>query len=358
MSWVCPICSSNNDNENLRCSICDCERPYEEPKFDIQSQINNSKRTLFTKEKGEETSSSTKKKSPEPGLSIYNGLVVIDGIAMQYRGASKNVVFPDIPLKGINSHLFDDAEIETVIVPNDVQKIYTNAFHRCGKLKWVLFLGNIGSIEDNAFTDDHYNYPFLFFHQKQMPSSWGYDWRDYHFKPTWNVKDFYTDSYGDTFILYNDMTAALFSYDEESTDFCFNGLVNEKYKLVEIFQGAFQNHRNLKRVALPNTIKKIGVDAFRACRSLEDVLICEGADVRICSDAFSSCSSLKEFVIPKTVKYIESSAFIFCNPKLKIYIKTSTKKIPKGWDKNWNVKDIGIFNIYKRYRHRWIEDYL
>ena len=41
MSWVCPMCSSNNESSERACIVCGETRPGIGLSFDIQSQMNN-----------------------------------------------------------------------------------------------------------------------------------------------------------------------------------------------------------------------------------------------------------------------------------------------------------------------------
>ena len=39
MSWICPICSTNNDNNAKTCIVCDAERPKSALGFDLNAQM-------------------------------------------------------------------------------------------------------------------------------------------------------------------------------------------------------------------------------------------------------------------------------------------------------------------------------
>ncbi len=86
--------------------------------------------------------------------------------------------------------------------------------------------------------------------------------------------------------------------------------------LREIREGAFQNC-NLKAITIPNTVKKIGKDAFERCRNLEEVAIPFGVK-RIEDGTFSWCSAMKSISIPESVHYIDMDAFCGCMAKLSL----------------------------------------
>ena len=75
---------------------------------------------------------------------------------------------------------------------------------------------------------------------------------------------------------------------------------------------AFDYCTNLKSIILPNSVIRIGKEAFRYCENLERVTSFTGALRTIGYGAFDGCSKLKEFEIPESVSNIESYAFYGC----------------------------------------------
>ena len=104
--------------------------------------------------------------------------------------------------------------------------------------------------------------------------------------------------------------------------------------ITEIPDYAFLGCRSLKKVTLPEGIRKIGFQAFSECVNLEEInfprtlqdignnsfTYCERLDNlafpssmrHIGHNAFSFCSSLREVILPDGVKEIESYAFSDC----------------------------------------------
>ena len=64
-------------------------------------------------------------------------------------------------------------------------------------------------------------------------------------------------------------------------------------------------------VKIPNSVKRIGENAFGGCRGLTSVTIPNGV-TSIGNAAFLHCKSLISVTIPNSVTSIESDAFIWC----------------------------------------------
>ena len=79
----------------------------------------------------------------------------------------------------------------------------------------------------------------------------------------------------------------------------------------EAFRSAVKN-RIIKTITIPDSVTKIGKDAFIYCKDLTSVVIGNGVTT-IGGGAFSSCSSLTSVVIPDSVTSIGAFAFEECD---------------------------------------------
>lgn len=86
-------------------------------------------------------------------------------------------------------------------------------------------------------------------------------------------------------------------------NFCFYG-----YEYKDNDYVLSEDYKNLKKVILPSTIKKIGDQAFKNCVALKEINIPEGC-IEIGQGAFSDCSGLEEITLPSTIKTIGACAF-------------------------------------------------
>lgn len=94
----------------------------------------------------------------------------------------------------------------------------------------------------------------------------------------------------------------------------------------EIEAQAFAGNKKLTRVVLGQGCKKIGYAAFRDCESLEQINSKNDNSPQfhsleeIDACAFENCKNLKVLHLPENLKYIGPNAFRGCNPDLKLTI--------------------------------------
>lgn len=97
----------------------------------------------------------------------------------------------------------------------------------------------------------------------------------------------------------------------------------------EIPEGAFsfadisKKYSNLKMIALPASISKIGRNAFNSCTGLTSIIIPDRV-ITNGNGAFWGCSGLESLVIPASVIAIEDVAFAGCRGLKSITLKSST----------------------------------
>jgi serine/threonine protein kinase len=119
-----------------------------------------------------------------------------------------------------------------------------------------------------------------------------------------------------------------------------------------VCNGAFANCSNLKRISFPSTLERIGSSAFSGCKALKRVVTpfrvraigdsafynCEilsdfwmNSESLKCigRDAFRNCKSLEHIEIPDSVSDIGSNAFENCNKLLSIRLPVALSSIEK-----------------------------
>lgn len=96
--------------------------------------------------------------------------------------------------------------------------------------------------------------------------------------------------------------------------------INERLK--EIDDLAFSNCSSLKSIRIPGGVKKIGSYAFGGCTSLSEITLDEGVEI-ISNSSFFNCK-LEEITLPRTLKELDSKAFIDCKFLKKIIVPIKT----------------------------------
>ena len=227
-----------------------------------------------------------------------------------------------ITVKRIESDGFDDYEkIESVVIPDSIETIGSNAFADCLSLVKIDIGSRVQHIEKDAFINTGY----------------------YNDINNW------------------DETGALYIQDAliKVDPLCEGEFVVKEGTRV-IADSAFEGCSKIKKVVLPDSVDSIGADvfvdsgvlentdywaddclyvgnwliaskdtdapkikdgtkyiadgAFRYNKTLQSVTIPEGV-LKIGAYAFWDCCELTDLNIPSTVKYIGKNAFVFCNIK-------------------------------------------
>ena len=100
--------------------------------------------------------------------------------------------------------------------------------------------------------------------------------------------------------------------------------------------GAFLDCVKLEKVVFGNNVKEVYSEAFKNCKSLKEVRLNSKLST-IGSVVFDGCSSLTTIEIPYSVSTIGWSAFGNMPKLTDIYCARSSE--PEGWDVDWNMTE-------------------
>lgn len=104
------------------------------------------------------------------------------------------------------------------------------------------------------------------------------------------------------------------------------GVIKFDKELTEIENYAFYRYNALERVDIPNSVKRIGTEAFHYCRNLKIVLFGSGVtEVGDC--AFKDCNSLIDLRLPSKLTTIGMSAFQGCSSLTSLVLGDSVTTI-------------------------------
>ena len=196
--------------------------------------------------------------------------------------------------------------LKRVVIPASVRRISKEAFERCRNLREVVVLGNLEDIYYDAFSgcDDI----TLILPNREICGKMKQSWKE---------------NFSTICILEDPLTDAVIEDGE-----------------TEIPDSMYARLGDLKKVTIPNTVTKIGMNAFLSCRKLE---LSELPDniTSIGMSAFANCTSISELKLPGKLEEINDSAFLNCSEIKKITIPASVRFIgPLAFASCKNLKEI------------------
>lgn len=222
------------------------------------------------------------------------GLVFQNNTVYQYTGMTQDVEIPSKwqgkNITSISDRCFQGTDIKSVLIPDSITSIESQAFAACKKLTTIDIPDSVTSIGYRCFSNC-------------------------------------------TSLSKVTLSRNITSIENEM----FNGCSRLKNvtipnKVTYIGYNAFSNCSSLTSIVIPDTVKTIGSNAFYWCTNLTDIEFGSSLE-RIEGWAFYSCRSLKSIHIPNTVTYIGDNAFNDCG-SLVIYLKSEYK--PKAFEENWS----------------------
>lgn len=271
-----------------------------------------------------------------------NGYYVYEKDSNPYTDIVIPATYNGEPVVGIGKHAFGAySKVRTVIVPDTVFVIDTQAFNYCDYLESVIFSKSSGlvSIKDYAF----YNCKSI--EAISIPASVreiGY----MAFSTCPSISEITVDEGN---VNYCSIYGVIYSRDMKVLVAVPPALRMAEEELshtiipmgVEIIgAGAFANCKNLFDISIPDSVTTIEKAAFAYCNSLKQVSFGENSNLtKIGESSFRECASLEAISIPKNVSSIGRYA-LYCNNNLiKINYGGTTEaweRISKGekWDVN------------------------
>ena len=198
----------------------------------------------------------------------YEGNVTIPSVVSGYRVIS------------ISYRSLRKTSITSVVIPNEIETIGTEAFEQCSKLTSVDIPNGIKTIGAEAFKT------CSILETARIPGS---------------VQTIYSEVFKNCYKLHT---------------------VVFEDGITKVGSYMFENCSSLLSVDLPNSINSIEAGAFSQCSSLAGITLPQGTSY-IGSYAFSGCAALASFNIPHSIKSIETSVFFGCT-------KLSSIVIPEG----------------------------
>lgn len=190
-----------------------------------------------------------------------------------YKGTDENVVIPaeieGYPVYVIGVGAFRNSKIQSVVIPDIIKEVCTDAFEYCKNLTNFVLPKDLTTIETCVF---RYCSALT---EIVLPS---------------NI----IEIEGGAFQGCTSLTKVVLP----------NGVM-------KLGGGAFMGCTALTEIFLPSNVVEIGTSTFKECTSLREIMLPDGLQI-IGWSAFEGCTSFTEVVLPQELKYIGDTAFKNC----------------------------------------------
>ena len=236
-----------------------------------------------------------------------------------------------IRVKEISQTAFKgNQNVKSIIVSNEVITIDENAFDGCSSLESIYLPISVTTIGSNAFNGC--SLITIYSEASSKPDGWSNDFNPLYRPVVWNnYSQFYGNLDGLIYTICqdksNDKYIEIVKYIGNKIDLVIPETINvdgEALTVKSISENAFYNNDTIIYASIPNSVLKIGNNAFRNCINLKEITISENALLTIIgSHAFDGCKLLSNINLPSTVNEIGSFAFYNCSSLLSINIPDS-----------------------------------
>ncbi len=221
--------------------------------------------------------------------------------------------------------------LDNVVIPDSVYQIKDNAFFGCASLTNVcLSVKTVWKRGNDIFKGCPYESEYIRLMEKfkrEMESYIPADIRDWEYE---------RDLFGGIEIKRykgsnSDVTVPSYITTTPVTIISNNAFYNSPIERVslpdticKIGPNAFANCYDLKSVNIPNRLTDIESNSFSGCRSLEKLVFSKRMR-RIEVGAFADCRSLKSITLPKRLFWLDSSAFNGCTELTEVRVEQGNK---------------------------------
>jgi len=246
--------------------------------------------------------------------------VFSDGVITGYIANDVKVKIPrtinGIDVTAIGENAFkDNAELQSITIPDTVISIGSSAFSGCMGLASVAIPDSVTSIGESAFGE------CTALSNVKIPK---------------NITTIEARVFAGCSLLKSvEIPQGVTTIKNFAFSDCTSlAELNIPDSVTKIYEGAFEDCTELKSVILPDTVRSIDYRMFAGCTGLESIIIPDSVAI-IDMNAFYGCTGLNSIVIPENIITIGANAFGECTQLTDVHFRGS----PEQWDMIYNIRE-------------------
>jgi hypothetical protein len=241
----------------------------------------------------------------------------------------------NLPVTTIAGNVFTSGmgSVTSLTIPSSVTSILATAFYNLANIRSVTFLGPIprAGFAERAFAGDLFHKFYATDRNNGTPGTYTRNGEIWTLTPAAApASTSMAETPATSFTWYQTSEGiGIESYTGTATTVRIPDRINNR-PVVAVDDQAFQdggtNNANITSVVIPNTVTKIGRQAFYRCSALTTVTLSTSLTM-IDGSAFSGCTALTSISLPASITTIGGTAFRDCRALTTITIPASVTRI-------------------------------
>ncbi len=247
-------------------------------------------------------------------VTLSNSITCIMDMMFYDCVSLKSIVIPDGVTYIMASAFNTCTSLTNVVIPDSVIMIEIVAFANCTSLKNIVIPDSVMILGEMAFCDCS-SLKDIYCVAESQPETWDKNWNgDCYATVHWGTNGFDVPTEPEETIGFEyaiiDGEVTITGYTGDGGDVVIPSEING-YPVVCIGNSAFSFNNSITSVAIPDSVREIGITAF------------------------GECDSLTEITIPASVDFMGLGAFVYSDNLQNIYCEAKSQ--PEGWDTFWFV---------------------
>ncbi len=273
---------------------------------------------------------------------IPNSVTSIGDSAFSGASSLTSIVIPNSVIS-IGQAAFQNSGLQTITFEEGAQLIGIGpyAFRGASRLTSIVIPNSVTSIGDSAFLNT--GLTIIYTSISSKPTNWNSNRVSNDVTVVWGYEQT-VENDGVLYALSTKGVAYVIGTNESMTS---NVVVLDYingYEVIEIANSAFKDNQIIETIYIPNTIVKIGYQAFYGATNLTLVEFEVYSQLGyIDAYAFGNLSNLEEIILPISVSTIKNNAFA---NTANLTINTNHETKPSGWEDNWNPNNLNVVWSY------------